>query len=134
VRARLAFDRATPLERTLARLSDEDSARVVASAAAKQITTVDSFRRLVTGSSCRADGSGRRVEGAVIRRVLQIDEIIKVRWLGLAALAVVVQVVSRDQLSARWVRSDFQRNVIFLLQMGTDLQLTSKIVIKSTEC
>lgn len=43
MRARLAFDGAAPLERALAWLGDEDSARVVASATAEQITAVDTF-------------------------------------------------------------------------------------------
>jgi hypothetical protein len=43
MRARLAFDGAAPLERALARLGDEDSACVVASTTAEQITTVDTF-------------------------------------------------------------------------------------------
>lgn len=64
--------------------------------------------------------TSERIKGAVIGRVFQVDEIVNLRRIGLETLAVVVEMVGRDERRARRVGADLQRGVVFLLQVSAD--------------
>jgi hypothetical protein len=52
--------------------------------------------------------------------MFQVNEIVNLRRIGLETLAVVVEMVGRDECRSRWVGTDLQRDVVFLLQVSAD--------------
>lgn len=76
-RARLALDMTTPVEFTFATFLQSRLHRVVASAAAHQIAPVHVVRCAIADASLGAEGAQRAISDAVIRRVFQVDEVVR---------------------------------------------------------
>ena len=117
LRARLALDRAAPLEGALARLRYEDAPGIVAAPAAEQIAAVDPFGSFIARPSGSTDGSRHGIVGTIVGRVFQVDQVVKVGRLSLVTLSVVIGVVRFDERRAGRIAAHLGRSVVALLQV-----------------
>lgn len=91
--AELTLDLAAPMERAGASLDDRHLLRLVASAAAHQVAAVDTDTRVVALSTVSAENAKFRVLLAERRRGLQVNEILRTRWLVLRVVRLQLKVV-----------------------------------------
>lgn len=61
-----------------------------------------------------------RIEGTIVGRVFQVDELVNLRRFGLETLSVLVEMIGRNERRSRWIGTDFQRNVVLVFQVGAD--------------
>ena len=111
-RAFFALDVAAPVELALALVSPEDSAGVVASAAAHDVASVGAHGGGVASATGGSQASGREIGVAIIRRRLEVDQI------GLGLL--LEGFVDGDELVAALVHGDLGCRIVLLLEVFAD--------------
>lgn len=93
---------------------------VVAPSAAQQVAPVDGGRRPEAAPALRAERSGGRVEGTVVGRGLEIDEVFLRRSVETPVLL--------DEGRALLVEADLRRSVVTLLQTEARVPETRQLV------
>lgn len=110
--ALLALDVAAPVEFALAFVSPENSAGVVASAAAHDVAAVGAHGRGVASAAGGAQAAGGGVRVTVVGGRLEVDQV------GLCLLF--QGLVDGDELVAALVHGHLGRRVVFLLEIFSD--------------